>query len=108
MIPIVPQSGQAIADPDGRVTTVWQRFFAGLVGKPDSIAAVTVTASPFTYTASGPGFVSIIGGTFSAATLNRAGTAIAFGTTTRAIPVGQGDKVTVTYTVAPTISFVPS
>lgn len=108
MMPIVPQSGQPIADAGGRVTTVWQRFFASLVGQPESIAPVTVTASPFTYTASAPGFVSIIGGTFSAATLNRSGTLIAFGTTTRAIPVGQGDKITVTYTVAPTINFIPT
>jgi hypothetical protein len=40
-------------------------------------------------------------------TLTRAGTAVSLGTS-RTIPVSAGDVVTVSYSVAPTMSFIPT
>jgi hypothetical protein len=85
---------------DGQNNASW-----GAVG---AIAAVTVTASPFSYTAQAAGFVVISGGTVSAVTLKR-GTpaAISVGETAGIVPVSAGDIVAVTYSVLPTMSFVP-
>lgn len=105
--PTVPNSTQPIADPKGMVTQVWLRFFGALVAAPEPISPVAVGASPTSFTASQNGSVVVSGGTISAVSLTRAGTAIAFGTT-RSIPVANGDIVTVTYSVTPTINFLPA
>jgi hypothetical protein len=107
MTPTVPNSNQPIADAKGFVTQVWQRFFGALVDPPAAVSAVAVSASPTSFTASERGSVVISGGTISAVSLTRAGTVVNFGTT-RSIPVANGDVVIVTYSVAPTISFLPS
>lgn len=79
-----------------------------MVAQPAPIAAVVVGASPFSYTASIAGYVHVTGGTVSAIALIRAATTLATGLTAGFIPVGQGDVVRVTYTVKPTVNFVPS
>lgn len=107
MMPIVPNSNQPIADPKGLVTQVWQRFFGALVGPSGAASAVTVSASPTSFTASERGSVVISAGTLTSVTLTRGGTAVSFGTT-RSIPVSNGDLVTVSYSVAPTITFLPA
>lgn len=67
--------------------------------------AVTLTGSPFTYTAPSSGALVIAGGTVSAVQFKR--------TTTAALPIaGQfvlatGDQIVITYTVAPTVTFIP-
>ncbi|TGB34395.1 hypothetical protein [Burkholderia thailandensis] len=85
---------------DGQNSAAW-----GSVG---AIAAITVGASPFSYTATSAGTVVISGGTVSAVTLKR-GTpaAISVGETGGVVPVSAGDIVTVTYSAAPTMDFVP-
>lgn len=105
-VPIVPNSNQPLVDGGGFVTPVWQRFFGALIGAPAAISAITVSASPTTFTASQRGTVGISGGTLTAVSLTRAATTIALGTT-RSVTVANGDVVTVSYSVAPTISFVP-
>jgi len=79
-------------------------------GSASAIAALTVGASPYAYTAPANGTVVITGGTVSAVTLKR-GTpaAITAGSATGVIlPVSAGDIVTTTYSAAPTMSFVPA
>ncbi|KVD81920.1 hypothetical protein WS62_23475 [Burkholderia sp. ABCPW 14] len=77
-------------------------------GAAGAIAALTVGASPFAYTAQAAGTVVISGGTVSAVTLKRGSpAAISVGETAGVVPVSAGDIVTVTYTVAPTMDFVP-
>lgn len=104
---IVPAQGQPIADSSGRVTTPWQVFFNALVGAPGAIVSVTPTASPFSYMASGTGSLRVTGGTVSSIVLTRSAATVSFGTTAT-VPVANGDTVTITYSVAPTVSFVPS
>ena len=103
--PIVPSSAEPIGQGGILVTPVWLRFFNNLVGSPLPILPISLTASPFAYTAAARGFVTISGGTVSNVTLTRANTMIPVSGST--VPVMNGDIVTVAYSVAPTLSFVP-
>jgi len=69
---------------------------------PQGAAAITVTASPFTYTAGGtPETVYISGGTVSAVAKN---SITLFTTTNCNVNLEPGEAVTVTYSVAPTMN----
>ena len=71
--------------------------------------AVSVGASPFAYTVPAYGTLVIQGGTVSSVTLQRpGGSAVNIGVTAGPIPVQPGDIVTTTYTVAPTLTFIPA
>lgn len=91
------------------VATPWFRFFQELAGmNPPGPSGVNFTASPGTYTASANGHVLVAGGAVSAISLVRGRATVATGMTSGFIPVSQGDKVVVTYTVLPTITFIPT
>lgn len=97
---------------DGKDTSSWwYRFFqASDVGVPPSgESSVTVTASPFTYSAPRKGSVIVTGGTVSAIAFSRTPpTFYTTGQTTGMFPVNQFDRLKVTYSAKPTIVFVPS
>lgn len=71
-------------------------------------AAVTVTASPFTFTVPFSGALAVSGGTVSAIALIRQGTTVATGVTAGLIPASRLDQVQITYSVAPTAVFLPT
>ncbi len=71
-------------------------------------AAVTVGASPFTFTASFDGTLAVSGGTVSAISLTRQGVTVPMGVVAGPIPVSRLDQVQITYTVLPTANFLPS
>lgn len=71
-------------------------------------SSVTVGASPFTYTAPFDGIVSVTSGTVSAIAIIRSGTTVSTGITTGLIPVRRLDQVRITYTVSPTVVFLPN
>lgn len=81
-------------------------LFIQFAGTPGAIQAVTVGASPFAYTATTDGFLAITGGTVSGVTFKRGTTTV--NVATGNVPVRNGDIVTVTYTAAPTVNFMPS
>jgi hypothetical protein len=68
--------------------------------------AVTVGASPYAYSAPERGAVLVTGGVVSAVTYSRDGATTYAMPVSGSFPVGTGDIVTVTYTVAPTMAFV--
>lgn len=72
-----------------------------------NVSSITVGASPYAYTASVRGSVAISGGSVSDITLTRNGTVVPTGLTSGMVSVMNGDVVTVTYTTAPTMNFVP-
>ena len=72
-----------------------------------AIQTVTPGASPYTYRTQLEGSLSVVGGTMSALSLTRAGASVSLATSTPMIPLSQGDAVTITYTVAPTLKFIP-
>lgn len=101
----------SVTDANGRITSAFYRMLMVALreisgwGKADAPAAITVTASPFTYTASVPGQVFITGGTVSAVKLVRGGSE--YDAPAAGLYVSPGDGVKVTYTVAPAMLFVP-
>jgi hypothetical protein len=72
------------------------------------VAAVTVTASPFTFTAPANGTLAISVGTVSAVVIIRQGVTVPTGLVDGLIPVSRLDQVQITYAVAPTVNFLPA
>lgn len=93
---------------EGRNVAVWYRFFQGVWNgtPPQTEQGLTVTASPFSYVAPRKGFVILTGGTVSAVSFTRTAT-YPTGQTAGIFPVSQGDTLNVTYSVKPTLTFVP-
>lgn len=93
----------------GQTNSVWYRFFQGLYKgtPPTSESAVSVTGSPFAFTAPSKGFMIVSGGTVSAVQLTRTVTTLT-GQTSGIFPLSQGDVLTVTYSGLPTLTFFPT
>lgn len=72
---------------------------------PLNTTSVTVGASPFTYTATRDGFVSITGGTVTGVSYSRQGSSVSVGTPS-VVPVKKGDAVVITYVVLPTVRLI--
>ena len=70
--------------------------------------AISPSGSPFTYTAPAAGTVYVTGGTVSAIAIVRQATSVATGLTVGGFPVSRADAVKVTYTGAPTMTFLPT
>lgn len=72
------------------------------------VAAITVGASPFTYTAPFAGAVTVTSGTVSVISIIRQGTTVATGAVAGVFPVSRLDQIQVTYSVTPTMRFLPT
>ena len=107
MSPIVPSQMQPIVDRSGKATTELIRFFNALVQAPPIPAPVTPGASPYSYVAGSSGFDAVSGGTVSAVSIKRSTTTVPTGVTSGLFPVANGDTVIITYSVAPTVNFIP-
>lgn len=70
--------------------------------------SVTPSASPFTYTTAFDGTLVVTGGTVSVIALIRQGVSIATGLTIGLFPLRRLDQLQITYSVAPTVTFLPS
>lgn len=104
-----PQGNVPWMDPEtGHPTEAFRRFSAQQTTQPGDIAPVAPTGSPFSYTASESGSLHITGGAVSAVTLARASVTLATGMTSGFFPMSTGDIVKITYTVLPTVNFVPN
>lgn len=99
-----------LIDPaTGAVTQAWFSFFAGLAGQAGPIVAVNPKGNPFSYTASSNGSLALSGGQVSGVRLTRARVPnVPLGLTSGIVPLSQGDVVTISYSIAPTIYFIPS
>lgn len=105
----VPTYGTDVVVKDN-TSSVWYRWFQDIDrGTPPSAElAVPLTGSPYTYTALEKGFVIVSGGTVSLIRFSRiSGTAYTTGQTAGVFPLSFGDMLIITYTVAPTVTFVP-
>jgi hypothetical protein len=72
------------------------------------IQTISAGASPHTYTFSFPGTYYVVGGTVTSIVLNRTGnSSFTTGLTSGAFPVVRGDSIVITYSSAPTLTFVP-
>jgi hypothetical protein len=101
----VPLSRQGITEKD------WFLFWANLFGglPPGNETALTIGASPYTYTAGVKGSLIVSGGTVSAIAFSRNGsTFYSTGQAAGMFPLNARDSLRITYTVLPTVVFVPS
>jgi hypothetical protein len=103
----LPNNNPAFLDTNGRVSLPWFYWFQSLVGPGQPITPITVTASPSSFTANENGSFVISGGTVSNIQITRGVTTIAVGFTSGIVPVKQNDIVIVTWTVIPTVNFIP-
>ena len=99
----------AINTESGKWSDIWYRFLVRLaqLSAEQPFEPISLGASPFTYTARTIGHIFITGGTVSARSLVRSGASLAVPSDTF-IPVAANDMVTVTYSVLPTMTFIPS
>ena len=101
----VPLAKQGITSKDWYF--FWANLFTGL--SPGNETPLTVGASPFTYIAEVKGSVIVNGGTVSAIAFSRDGvTFYTTGQTAGMFMLNARDSLRVTYTVLPTLTFVPS
>lgn len=94
----------------GVVASGWYRLWQGLwSGTPtQNLSSVAPTSSPFTYRAPSGGWLIVQGGTVSQVQFSRDGTTfITTGQTQGMFPISQGDALSITYSSAPTLTFVP-
>jgi len=85
------------------------KFFESLMrGQLVDPAVITVGASPYTYTAEADGLLIVAGGTVSQIAYLRNATSVPLGVIAGSVQVLSGDAITITYTVAPTVTFLPS
>jgi len=104
---ILPNLYNKLINASGCLIDPWIQYLAQFTTAPPNIKDVDVDASPSSYVAQEPGTIHIIGGTVSAIALIR-GLITLDVTGSRLIPVGIMDTVRVTYTVVPTIKFIPA
>lgn len=106
----LPNWGVPLIDPQtGATTQAWFSFFAGLAGQPGPIASVNLQGNPFSYKAPSNGSLAISGGRVTGVTLARARVSgVPLGITSGVVPLSQGDVVTISYSIAPELNFIPS
>jgi len=81
----------------------------GDTGFSQAPVSVVVGASPFTYRATSRQAVHVVGGTVSSASYGRGATSLALGLVSggQILEMNAGDTLTITYTVAPTVTVIP-
>lgn len=85
------------------------KFLEALQSGPlEDADVVTVGASPFTYLAERDGTLVVRGGTVSQIEYLRNSGSINLGVIAGPIPVLMADAITITYTVLPTVTFLPA
>lgn len=105
----VPNLTAPLVNKLGKLIPPWNTWFQQFSQSAPQVAAITVAASPFSYTANDVGNLIISGGTVSLITLTRGTVTITIATSTatpRIVPISIGDMVSVTYTVLPTMQFL--
>jgi len=89
----------------------WYFFWSGLYsGLPPALPLpITISASPFTYSAPVKGSVIVSGGTVSQVQFTRDGlTLYTTSQTAGMFTLNASDRLVVTYTVAPTMTLIPT
>jgi hypothetical protein len=97
------------------IVAAWYRFFQDLDSgrPPEDVEPLTPTGSPFVvHQSDHAGFLIVNGGTVSMIEFyrnvqNTSGPGINIGVVAGCLPLGQEDSYKITYSVAPTLTFVP-
>lgn len=102
----LPSLQARIVDAAGKLLSPWNSYLQQFTQAPPRILTLIVTASPFSYIAKEPGYISVADGVVSAIVLTR-GVVVIDVIGVKLIPVSISDTVTVTYTGLPTVKFIP-
>lgn len=105
-----PSVLQDFVDQFKKLKNPWVQYLQQFTTAPPAFMDITVGTSPFDYEAKEPGNLFVSGGTVSGITLTRGVDTITVAPNTanpRLIPVAVADIVEVTYSVLPTIKFIP-
>ena len=107
--PNAPSWGVPAVDPaTGLLSQPWHGYLAQLAGAPGPIVPTAPGPSPFAFKAPSNGTLAVTGGTVSGITLARARVSgVNVGFTSGSVAVAANDVVTITFSVAPTINFIP-
>lgn len=106
---LLPNQLSPLVDRLGRIVRPWVQYLQQFTQAPPNFMTITVSASPFEYLAAEPGNVALTGGTITGLVLTRGSNSINLGAgTDKLIPVSIQDILTVSYSVLPTINFIPS
>lgn len=111
-VPHMPSSRESILQSMVQMmSSSWFRFINDLykwVGTALPESSITVTSSPFTYSATANGWVIVNPGTVSKIEFSRNGTTFyTTGVTAGVFPVAFNDRIRVTYSGTPTMTMVP-
>ena len=106
-----PSVLQDFVDNVKKLKNPWVQYLQQFTIAPPSFMDITVSSSPFSYEVKEPGNIFVSGGTVSGITLTRGTDTITVAPNTanpRIVPVAVDDTVEVTYSVLPTMKFIPS
>ncbi len=102
----LPNLNSQLVTADGRIKQPWNNFFQQFTQQPSGVMDIIVDISPFSYTTKEPGTLVISSGTISQVNLIRGNTTVDMGTS-KNIVVMIGDIIEITYSVLPSIQFLP-
>lgn len=103
----VPSFNAPAVNSNGTFTTQWVLFLQSLAQQPTAITDAPLSASPSTFQAPQNGQLAISGGAISAISLMRGRVTIPLPPATPLIGLSLNDQVTITYSAAPTLNFIP-
>ena len=98
----MPSPASKPLEKDGTFAHNHWRYLNALTDKPPQELAITIGATPTSFTAPANGSVIIVGGTISSITLAR-NAAYNLPITIGMVPMSNGDVLTVAYSVQPTM-----
>jgi hypothetical protein len=107
---IIPTYTESLQDK-GITSSAWYRWINGMHQgiPPAAEVSVIVKASPFTYVAPLAGNLIVNGGTVASIQFNRTtGKNYTTGQTSGMFNLSLGDSLIITYSVIPTLTFVPT
>lgn len=102
----LPNQLQSFVDSLGNITKVWSRYLQQFTQAPPNFISIELDGSPFAYTAKEPGYIVVKSGTISQLNLIRGSVTIDL-TGQKIVPVSISDTVEVTYSILPTMQFIP-
>lgn len=95
-------------DGAGKFLAPWVRFFGALVSDPSPVEPIALAASPFSAKAPADGHYLVTGGSGVGIVIGRGTTALGTALSSGFVPMSKGDAILISFTIAPTVTFIPA